>query len=140
MTQWKSSYSMQKENRLKGFSFNSSCTKFIITSHKKAYRWAYDLGYSWSPELQPNIYEWFFRFFEPSAQCLRYFRQDYISKARHLSKQDNYFYLFLVLSFFRGLKARGLVDINFLVQEWNKMRHQAKDYFYLDDKYLPESI
>lgn len=131
---------MTKENRLKGFSFDSNCTKFIITSHKKAYQWAYDLGYSWSPEVQPSIYEWFYSFFEPSAHCLRFFRQNYLTKARFFSKQDNYFFLFIVLSFFRGLKARGLVDVNYLVEEWKKMRVLAKKHFYLDDKYLPESI
>lgn len=139
-SRYKSELSIKNEVKIKGFSFNEDCKRFIITNHAKAYQWAYDLGLEWTPEKNSSIYDWFFSFFEPSGFCLKYFKQDYLTKARYFSKQDNIFYLYLIISYFRGLKASGLVDMSYLIGQWQDMRYQAINYFYIKPKNIPESI
>lgn len=136
--QWKHEHNVYQEAKLKGFSFNVLCTQFIIKNAEKAYSWAYDLGLSWTPQKNPSIYEWFHSFFEPSGHCLRFLR-DY-RNARHFSQQDNLFYIYLVMSYFRGLRKGGLVDSLYLSTQWQDMREKAISEFSLNSKNIPEQF
>lgn len=136
--QWKGEHNIHQEASLKGFSFNSLCTQFIIKSPEKAYSWAYDLGLSWSPSKNASIYEWFHSFFEPSGHCLRFFR-DY-RNARNLSQQDNLFYVYLIMSYFRGLRKTGLVNSLYLATQWQDMREKAICEFSLKPSTIPEQF
>jgi hypothetical protein len=126
---------IQKENQLKGFSFTSDCTGFVITNPRKAFRWAYDLGLGWNPE-NGNVYEWLYSFFDPSSACMEYFKQNY----EYMSRKDALFYVKLIVSYFRGLLKGEFIDRQWLLSEWRQFRINMINKFGLSATDFPVNL